>query len=115
MESIKNIIFDLGGVVIDLDRSRAVKALSDLGITDTARLLGEYEQKGPFLKLETGEITTSQLFDTLMPMCRPGTSATDIRDALKNSSLIYPPNGSQPYANSAKEDSGSLCCQIQIP
>lgn len=27
MESIKNIIFDLGGVVIDLDRSRAVKAL----------------------------------------------------------------------------------------
>ena len=83
MESIKNIIFDLGGVVIDLDRSRAVKALSDLGITDAARLLGEYEQKGPFLKLDTGEITTSQLFDTLMPMCRPGTSATDIRDAFE--------------------------------
>ncbi len=46
MNSIKNIIFDLGGVVIDLDRSRAIRALENLGVADVSRLLGEYEQKG---------------------------------------------------------------------
>lgn len=83
MENVKNIIFDLGGVVIDLDRSRAISALSDLGLTDAAILLGEYEQKGPFLKLETGELSSSELYDTLLPNCKPGTTTTDIRDAFE--------------------------------
>ena len=83
MDNIKNIIFDLGGVVIDLDRSSAISGLTELGIKDAADLLGEYEQKGPFLKLETGEITSSELFDTLLPQCNPGTTATDIRDAFE--------------------------------
>ena len=66
MNSIKNIIFDLGGVVIDLDRSRAIRAFENLGVADVSRLLGEYEQKGPFLMLETGECTVSELCDTLI-------------------------------------------------
>ena len=48
MDNIKNIIFDLGGVVIDLERGNAVNALHSLGITDSDRLLGQYEQKGRF-------------------------------------------------------------------
>lgn len=83
MKNVKNIIFDLGGVVIDLDRSMAIKALQDLGVTQAGTLLGKYEQKGPFLKLETGELTSSELFDTLLPLCRPGTTATEIRDAFE--------------------------------
>lgn len=83
MDNIKNIIFDLGGVVIDLDRNSAISGLTELGIKDAAKLLGEYEQKGPFLKLETGEITSSELFDTLLPQCHPGTTTTDIRDAFE--------------------------------
>lgn len=83
MNSIKNIIFDLGGVVIDLDRSRAIRALENLGVADASRLLGEYEQKGPFLMLETGECTVSELCDTLMPACRMGTTATDICNAFE--------------------------------
>ena len=39
---IKNIIFDLGGVVIDLDRNKAVDALTRLGLVDSKNLLGEY-------------------------------------------------------------------------
>lgn len=83
MGNIRNIIFDLGGVVIDLDRSSAVRELGNLGIHDASLLLGEYEQKGPFLRLETGEITSSELFDLLLPMCNPGTTSTDIRDAFE--------------------------------
>lgn len=83
MKNIKNIIFDLGGVVIDLDRSEAIKALENLGIPDVSSLLGEYEQKGPFLMLEKGEISTSELFDMLKPQCKPETSCTDLRDAFE--------------------------------
>ena len=51
--SIKNIIFDLGGVVIDLQRIKAVGALDRLGLKDASSLLGEYEQKGPFREFDT--------------------------------------------------------------
>lgn len=90
MNNIRNIIFDLGGVVIDLDRRRAVAALEELGVADANSLLGEYEQKGPFLMLETGEYTSSQLFDTILPLCRPGTTTTDIRDAFEQFLVALP-------------------------
>lgn len=80
---IKNIIFDLGGVVIDLKRNMAVEALDRLGIKDASSLLGEYEQKGPFLMLEKGEISSSELFDMLLPQCDKGTTCSDIRDAFE--------------------------------
>lgn len=80
---IKNIIFDLGGVIIDLQRERAVEALSKLGIGQAEELLGEYSQKGPFLLLETGEITSSEFFDMLLPKCKEGTNCCDLRDAFE--------------------------------
>ena len=83
MDSIKNIIFDLGGVVIDLQRRMAVDALDRLGLRDASSLLGEYEQKGPFLMLETGDISSSEVYDILLPHCKKGTTCTDIRDAFE--------------------------------
>ena len=80
---VKNIIFDLGGVVIDLERRQAVDALDRLGIKDASALLGEYEQKGPFLMLETGDISSSELYDILLPQCKEGTTCNDIRDAFE--------------------------------
>lgn len=79
----KNIIFDLGGVVIDLRRDNAVKALTDLGISDANALLGEYEQKGPFLMLEKGMTTTADFYDDMIPRCTPGTRCVDVRDAFE--------------------------------
>lgn len=83
MAKIKNIIFDLGGVIIDLERRKAVDALDRLGLKDASALLGEYEQKGPFLLLEKGEISSSEVFDILLPHCNPGTTCTQIRDAFE--------------------------------
>lgn len=90
MKGIKNIIFDLGGVVIDLERARAVQALGNLGIADSDILLGQYEQKGPFLLLESGKITASQFFDGLLPICHQGTSCTDIQDAFERFLVALP-------------------------
>lgn len=79
----KNIIFDLGGVIIDIKRAAAAKALENLGIEEADRLLGEYEQKGPFLLLEEGRLSDAEMYDTLMPLCRPDTTCTDIKVAFE--------------------------------
>lgn len=65
IEGIENVVYDLGGVVIDLDRSQAVEGLRTLGILDADNLLDQYEQRGPFLMLETGRVDTGAFFDEM--------------------------------------------------
>lgn len=77
---IKNIVFDLGGVVIDLDREAAVAALSELGLRQADAMLGLYRQEEPFLGLETGRVTAAGFFDRLRPLCG-GASDSEIADA----------------------------------
>lgn len=56
MEEIKNIIFDLGGVIITLDQSQAVSRFRELGLTDAEERLDAYTQSGIFGDLERGVI-----------------------------------------------------------
>ncbi|MCI6154736.1 MAG: HAD family phosphatase [Porphyromonas sp.] len=51
---IKNIIFDFGGVLIDLDRDEAARRFFSLGVHDAEKLLDPYLQRGIFLELERG-------------------------------------------------------------
>lgn len=51
---VKNLLFDLGGVIIDLKRDRCVAALTALGMVGAEEMLGLYVQSGAFLKLEEG-------------------------------------------------------------
>ena len=60
MELTHNLLFDLGGVIMDIDRMRCVRAFESLGMADANDFLGEYCQKGPFLMLESGEVTPEQ-------------------------------------------------------
>lgn len=57
---IKNLLFDLGGVIMDIRRLNCVKSFERIGMTDADSFLGEYAQKGPFLLLEEGAITPEQ-------------------------------------------------------
>ena len=62
MSTIKNLLFDLGGVIIDLDRQRCVDALGALGMKDAGDFLGLYGQKGDFLALERVEIDAPEFY-----------------------------------------------------
>lgn len=62
---IKNLLFDLGGVIIDIDRNRCVEALEKLGVADADSLLGKYVQSGIFADLESGNISASEFRDAL--------------------------------------------------
>lgn len=46
MVRIRNVVFDLGGVLIDLDRDCAVRHFEEIGVADAEHLIDAYEQKG---------------------------------------------------------------------
>jgi len=63
MTGIKNIVFDFGGVLIDLDRNACINAFIQLGLKNVEEYLSDYKQNGIFKKLETGEISSEQFRD----------------------------------------------------
>ncbi len=65
---IKNIIFDLGGVIITLDQSQAVRRFEALGIADARQHLDTFTQKGIFGQLENGLISAEQFRAQLSQM-----------------------------------------------
>lgn len=77
-----NIVFDLGGVVFDIDRDRCVGRLIELGLTRAAELLDLYKQQGDFLDLEEGRISAARFFDLLRRDCNRTVSDDELREAL---------------------------------
>ncbi len=57
---IKNIIFDLGGVLVPLNRPACVGAFRDLGCYNFETILDSYVQAGFFLDYEMGLIDTEE-------------------------------------------------------
>ena len=57
---IKNIVFDFGGVIVDIDRDKAVQAFIKLGLTDADSRLDKYHQTGIFQELEEGKLSADE-------------------------------------------------------
>ncbi len=89
-EKVKNIIFDLGGVVIDLRRENAVKALQEIGLKDADSMLGLYRQEQPFLGLETGMLTTAEFYEIIRSACGGDVSDIRITDAFNRFLIDIP-------------------------
>ncbi len=53
---IKNLLFDLGGVIIDIERQNCVDAFSSLGLQNPGSYFGDYAQTGIFKQIEDGSI-----------------------------------------------------------
>lgn len=81
---IKNLLFDLGGVIMDIRRENCVKAFEALGMTDANSLLGEYSQAGVFAGIENGSLTISGFHDEIRRMiARPDLSDAEIDEAFQ--------------------------------
>lgn len=57
---IKNIIFDLGGVLITIDQQEAIRRFKNLGLIDVEDRLNPYTQSGIFGDLEIGKINSEE-------------------------------------------------------
>lgn len=62
---IKNIIFDLGGVLLNIDYQRTSEAFKDLGFVAFDNMYGQYRADELFEKLETGAISKEDFYTVL--------------------------------------------------
>ncbi|MDR3260562.1 MAG: HAD family phosphatase [Tannerella sp.] len=53
---IKNIVFDMGGVLVDVHREEAVRQFRAIGVADADRLIDSSHHSGIFLDIESGAI-----------------------------------------------------------
>lgn len=63
--SIRNIIFDWGGVLIDLDMEGCIRAFEQAGAGCVRRLLTGSNESGFFHTYECGDMTTPEFCDTI--------------------------------------------------
>ena len=57
---IKNIVFDLGGVIFKIDKFQAIRRFNEVGFHDAASYLDSFKQIGIFGDLESGKITAEE-------------------------------------------------------
>ncbi len=79
---IKTIIFDMGGVLLDLDRARCVAAFERIGFPQADAMLDHYAQTGILGALESGHASPAEFFDYVRAQSRRNTSDGEITDAL---------------------------------
>ena len=80
---IKTLMFDLGGVIMEIERMNAVKALEALGMRDVDKMLGDYGQTGPFLQLEKGEISPEEFHREIHKLMPSGVTDDQIDEAFE--------------------------------
>jgi len=62
MAATKNIIFDLGGVLLDLDFQRSVDAFEKLGLKNFENMFSQFKADELFEKLETGRLSEAEFY-----------------------------------------------------
>ncbi len=72
IKGIKNLLFDQGGVIVDIERDQCLEELRRLGMEAPERFVGLYKQDGPFFALENGDITLDEFHDELRPLMPSG-------------------------------------------
>ena len=78
---VKNLLFDLGGVIMNIRRQNAVDALIKIGMADADSFLGDYSQQGPFLRLEEGAISESEFRNEIRVLIPVDVTDEQIDDA----------------------------------
>jgi len=76
MQNIKNIIFDYGNVIFDIDFKLTQNAFAELGIANADHFFGHLQQDAIFDAFDRGEITTQQFRSRL----REVTGKQDLTD-----------------------------------
>lgn len=75
------LLFDLGGVIMDIRKSRCVEAFTALGLDDPSAYFGEFSQQGPFMLLERADMTVDEFHEALRPHLSAGVTDAQIDQA----------------------------------
>lgn len=78
----KALIFDMGGVLVDLDIDACKKTFKEgLGFLEIDEILDPCHQKGMIGEMEGGAITADEFRDYVISRSRPGVTADDVDNA----------------------------------
>lgn len=84
------IIFDLGGVIINLDYQRTINAFHSLGASDFQKLYTQAAQSNIFNDYETGKISSQHFINKLLDFLPSGTSPNKVVAAWNEMILDVP-------------------------
>jgi glucose-1-phosphatase len=81
MAKIKNVIFDLGGVLLDIDIAKTEAAFEQLGIKDFKNNYSLHKADSLFDDLETGKITETAFYDGIRNISQTQLTDAEIKNA----------------------------------
>jgi len=90
IKGIKHIIFDLGGVLLNIDYNLTEKAFIDAGIVDFPKLYSQLQQTDLFDKFEMGLMTRAEFIDALQQASEHGITEDQIINAWNAMLLDFP-------------------------
>ena len=79
MSAIKNIIFDLGGVLLNVDYHKTADAFKALGAVQFDDLYSQANANHLFESLETGSISEDAFYEAIYQYCNPGTTRNQMQ------------------------------------
>jgi putative hydrolase of the HAD superfamily len=97
------IIFDLGGVIIDLDYSKTIHAFEQLGMENFHEVYSQASQTNLFDDFETGKISAQRFINSLLPYLKTGTTPNMAVHAWNAMILSVPPEKLQLLLKLKKE------------
>lgn len=81
MKSIKNIIFDLGGVLLNIDYNKTTKAFKNLGYTEFEKMYSMIKANSIFDNLETGHLSESSFYEYMLGLANATVSENEVTNA----------------------------------
>ena len=84
------IIFDLGGVIINLDYQLTIDAFKNLGLANFDEMYTQAKQSNLFDDFETGKISSQHFINSLLPYLPSGVSANKLVHAWNAMILDFP-------------------------
>lgn len=90
MQNIKNVIFDLGGVILNIDFAKTNEAFHNLGLKDFSQHISQHHISDLFLKYETGQIDDLEFVDSVALLSDAAMPKDKIVDAWNALLLDFP-------------------------
>jgi len=89
-QNIKNIIFDFGGVILNIDHELTVKGFTELGVPNMDNAYSHAVQSEFFTGLETGEVSSKEFRNEVRKITGVNMSDIEIDQAMNAMILDFP-------------------------
>ena len=99
LKKIKNIIFDFGGVIINIDYTLTIKKLKELGLNNFDDHYNQSGQSGLFDRLDTGRINGNEFIHELASFYKTPPLNQELIDAWNAMLLDFPPERAELLTN----------------